>query len=267
MDGRPVLFLDSGIGGIPYCREFKRRNPQESVFYLADRLNFPYGQRSKEELAGILISLTKTLVKAVIPKIIVLACNSATVSALESLRQNFPHIPFVGTVPAVKPAANNSRTGKVGVLGTARTIEDPYNQDLAEGKCEIKGAAAPELVEFVERRFDNADEKEKTEVVKKYVDYFRSVGADTLVLGCTHFLYLTKEFRLEAAPFIKVFDSLDGIIKRIEYLLDRNDHALRAGKKPRPVNRLLLTGNEPAGPLWKKRAEALGFKLCLFNEI
>jgi glutamate racemase len=155
----------------------------------------------------------------------------------------------------------------VGVLGTARTIEDTYNQDLAEGKCEIKGVAAPELVEFVERRFDDADDKEKIEVVKKYVDYFRSVDTDTLVLGCTHFLYLTKEFRLEAAPFIKVFDSLDGIIRRIEYLLDKNGGALRAGKKPRPINRLLLTGNEPPGPLWKKRADALGFKLCFFNEI
>jgi glutamate racemase len=267
MDGRPVLFLDSGIGGIPYCREFKRRNPQESVIYLADRLNFPYGQSNKEELTSILIALTKTLVKAVIPKIIVLACNSATVSALAPLRQNFPHIPFVGTVPAVKPAANNSRTGKVGVLGTARTIEDSYNQDLAEGKCEIKGVAAPELVEFVERRFDNADEKEKIEIVKKYVGYFRSVDADTLVLGCTHFLYLTKEFRQEAAPFIKVFDSLDGIIKRIEYLLGGNGGALRAGKKPRPVNRLLLTGNGPPGPSWKKRADALGFKLCLLSEL
>jgi len=270
MDIRPVLFIDSGIGGLPYCNNFLKRNPQEEICYLADRANFPYGGRGKEELLSLLILLTEKLIKTINPKIIVLACNSATVSAIDPLRRHFPHIPFVGTVPAIKPAANASKCGKVGVLGTSRTIEDPYNQNLAdecEKKCEIIGIAAPDLVKFVEERFDAADEKEKKEIVKKYIELFRAEGADTLVLGCTHFLYLLDEFQREASPFIKIFNSLDGVIRRIEYLLDENGGALRAEKRIQPVNRLVLTGTETAEASWRSRAKTLGFDLYLSDEL
>jgi glutamate racemase len=270
MDKRPVLFIDSGIGGLPYCNDFIKRNPHEEVCYLADRVNFPYGRRRKEELSSILITLTEKLLKTIDPKIIVLACNSATVSALDPLRRHFPNIPFVGTVPAIKPAASASKCGKIGILGTARTIEDPYNQNLAdecEKKCEITGIAAPDLVEFVEEHFDKADEKEKKEIVKKYIDLFRAEGVDSLVLGCTHFLFLLDEFQKEAAPFIKIFNSLDGITKRIEYLLDENNGAIRTEINYRHVNRLLLTGNKTAESSWKNRAKTLGFDLYLLDTL
>ena len=271
MDNRPVLFIDSGIGGIPYCRDFIKHNPQEKICYLADRENFPYGQRGKEELISILISLTEKLIKTTNPKIIVLACNTASISALDSLRQKFSQIPFVGTVPAVKPAAKACNSGKIGILGTTRTIEDPYIQRLAfsEGlETEIFAVAAPDLVEFVEQRFEKTDEKEKAEIIKKYIEIFHAKGVDTLVLGCTHFLYLLEEFRREAAPSIKIFDSQDGVTKRIEFLLDENNGALRS-EVSRAENdfgndhRLLLTGTEPADALWQNRAQGLNFKLSL----
>jgi len=266
MDNRPILFIDSGIGGLVYCRDFIKRCPQEDVRCLADRENFPYGQREKDELAQILVSLTEKLIKNINPKIIVLACNTAAVSALEPLRQNFPNIPFVGTVPAIKPAANASKTGKIGVLGTARTINDPYNQHLVDecGKdCGIIGIAAPDLVEFVEQQFDKADKIEKTAIVKKYIDIFRAKGADTLVLGCTHFLHLLEEFQNEASPSIQIFDSLDGVTKRIEHLLDENNGLLRASSSSKPEYKLLLTGKEPPDSIWENRAQDLGFKLSL----
>jgi len=271
MDNRPVLFIDSGVGGLTYCSDFQKKNPQEEICYLADRQNFPYGPRKKEELSLILTALTEKLLKLIDPKIIVLACNTATVSALNPLRQNFPNIPFVGTVPAVKPAANASETGKIGVLGTARTIEDPYSQHIAEG-CEtqngnhreIFGVAAPELVDFIEQRYDKADENEKRAIVKKYVDIFRKEGVDTLVLGCTHFLYLLEEFRREASNTgIKVFDSLEGVTKRIEFLLNENDMVLRADNNKKHGHKLILTGLEPPDSAWEKKANDLGFKLCL----
>jgi glutamate racemase len=270
MNTKPILFIDSGIGGLPYCNDFLKCNKQEEVYYAADRANFPYGQRNKEELSSILISLTEKLLKKINPKIIVLACNSATVSAIEPLRRHFPNVPFVGTVPAIKPAASASKLGKVGVLGTTRTIEDPYNQNLAyecEKKCEIIGVAAPDLVAFVEERFDVANKKEKKEIVKKYIDIFRAEGADTLVLGCTHFLYLLKEFKRYSFPFIKIFSSLDGVTRRIEYLLNANSGELTAGKNSQPVNRLILTGTEPADAGWKNRAKKMGFKLYLSDEL
>ena len=267
MDNRPILFIDSGIGGLTYCRDFLKKNPGEEVCYLADRQNFPYGPREKDELLSILIPLTEKLLKTINPKIIVLACNTATVSALEPLRQRFTSIQFVGTVPAIKPAASASKTGNVGVLGTARTIEDPYNQNLLKdhgGTCEIFGVAAPELVEFVEHCYYSADQNKKNEIVKKYVDMFRAEKTDTLVLGCTHFLYLIEEFRHEAEPNIKVFDSLEGITKRIEFLLDENNMFLRADNK-NPDHKLIITGTEAPGTTWDNIARELNFKLSLSN--
>ena len=267
MDNRPVLFIDSGIGGLPYCSDFIKHNPQEEVCYLADQKNFPYGQCTKEELSSILTALTEKLLKKIDPKIAVLACNTASVCALESLRQNFPQIPFVGTVPAIKPAAKFSLTGKIGVLGTARTIEDPYIQNLAKD-YEIFGVAAPELVEFVEQRLDKASETERTQIVKKYIELFSSKGADTLVLGCTHFLHLLEEFKREASnsscvPSIKIFDSQDGVTKRIEFLLNENNGALRASNNFKGAHRLFLTGTPSADALWQNRAQNMNFKLCL----
>jgi len=267
MNNRPVLFIDSGIGGISYCRDFFLKNPQETVYYLADNKNFPYGPRNKEELVSILITLTAKVLKKIGPKLIVIACNTATIAALSSLRKNFPQIPFVGTVPAVKPAAKASNNGKVGVLGTARTIEEIHSLSLTDETCEIIGIAAPELVEFIELHFDSSGEREKIEIVKKYIEAFRAANVKTVVLGCTHFLFLLEEFRREASPSIEVFDSLAGITKRIEYLLDENDGKLRAQKDSLAAYKLLLTGGETEKNLWETRARAIGFNLALFDEI
>jgi len=279
-NNNPILFIDSGIGGLFYCVEFSKRNPNEAVCCLADRLNFPYGPRGKDELCAILIPLIEKLLKSINPKIIVIACNTAAISALNILRSHYPGISFVGTVPAIKPAVIASKNKKIGILGTARTIEDPYNQKLADeavsnedvnnenaGKCEIIAAAAPELVEFVEYRLDKADENEKIQIVRKYIDIFRAQKADALVLGCTHFLYLLDVFKKEAAPDIKVFDSLSGIIKRIEFLLDDNSGAQRADSGFKPEHKFIITGDEPVQSVWKNRAEEARFKLSLLNEI
>jgi glutamate racemase len=275
MDNRPVLFLDSGIGGIPYCRHFHGRNPGERVVYLADRLHFPYGKRDRDDLVSILSALMKKVIRAVDPKIAALACNTATVSALTELRERFSGLPFVGTVPAVKPAALAAKNGRIGVLGTERTIEDPYIRRLAAecGAVEVCGIAAPALVEFVERRFDDADGDEKREQARKYLEPFRVAGVDTVVLGCTHFLFLLDEFRREAAPDIAVFDSIDGITRRVEYLLDDHGGALRSGGNGKTVspggvseNVLFVTGPEAPGNLWRRRADSLDFRLVLWGD-
>jgi glutamate racemase len=270
MDNRPILFLDSGIGGIPYCRHFHRRNPGETIMYLADRRHFPYGGRERAELIALLFSLLEKLIILADPKIAVIACNTATVSALPELRERFPGLPFVGTVPAVKPAVLATRTGKVGVLATGRSIDDPYIRRLAaeHGGCEICGIAAPALVELVERRIHLAGEKEKRGQAREYLARFREAGADVLVLGCTHFLFLLEEFRLEAAPDIAVFDSVDGISRRVEFLLDENLGAFRNGGVAHNgnENRLLVTGRGGAEDPWQYWADELGFRLSLMEE-
>jgi glutamate racemase len=218
-------------------------------------------------LISILLSLTEDILKKAEPKVIILACNTATIPALPSLRRRFPHIPFVGTVPAIKPAAHASNNGRVGVLGTARTIEEIQNSGIADNNCEIIGIAAPELVDFIELHLDNSGDKEKIEIVRKYISLFKAKNVDTLVLGCTHFLNLLEEFRAEAKPYFKVFDSISGITKRIEFLLDENDGALRAQKNSAPEYRLLLTGGGKENSLWHNRAQRIGFNLLYFNEL
>jgi len=267
---KPVLFLDSGIGGIPYCRYFHQRNLDQSIVYLADRLHFPYGGRNKEELAAILIKLTEQIIQIVNPCIIVLACNTATLAALAPLREHFPALPFVGTVPAVKPAALASTTGKIGVLGTELTIKESYIKELAaqHGNVEIVGVAAPELVEFVESRLDSATPEEIQEIVRRYMNRFRATDVDSVVLGCTHFLFLEEDFRREAAPGITVFESVKGIAQRIESLLAefsaREETAHGASSAP---NRLLLTGPAEPEPSWAVWAERLGLSLALLGEV
>jgi glutamate racemase len=280
MDKRPVLFLDSGIGGIPYCLHFHLRNPGETLIYAADRLFFPYGKREQEELASIVTALVKKLIERADPKIAVIACNTATVSALPLLRKTFPHLPFVGTVPAVKPAVTESRKGLVGVLGTERTIGDPYTAVLARKyrkDCRLRGIAAPELVEFIEHRYGGADDDEKREMVLTYVNKFRAAGVDAMVLGCTHFLFLQDEFRREAAPDIRVYDSLEGISRRIETLLDKDGKKLRSGAEAAPGkgapparsngNLFLITGEAEPEPPWFRWADYLGFPLALLKDL
>jgi glutamate racemase len=267
MKKRPVLFLDSGIGGIPYCRYFHQRNPGESIVYLADRLHFPYGKREKEQLAAIIIALVESVIQSINPKMVVLACNTATLAALSPLRERFPALHFVGTVPAVKPASLASKTGKIGVLGTELTVKESYIRELAAqyGGSEITGIAAPELVEFVEERLDSASPEEKREIVHRYLNRFRAAGVDAIVLGCTHFLFLEDDFRQEAAPDITVFESIEGISRRIESLL--GETFTQEGGAPAAENRLLLTGTAAPEPSWVAWAERLGFSLALLEEV
>jgi glutamate racemase len=266
MEKHPILFLDSGIGGIPYCRYFHQRNPDQGIVYLADRLHFPYGKWEQKELAEVLIRLVEQVVQSINPKIVVIACNTASIAALAPLREHFPSLNFVGTVPAVKPAALESKTGKIGVLGTELTISQPYIRDLAAqyGDNKIIGIAAPELVEFVEEYLDFAIPEEKTEIARYYLDQFRSAGADTVVLGCTHFLFLEEEFRQAAAPDIAIFESVKGISQRIETLLAETFPS----EKPETSaqNLLILTGSADPEPSWEEWAVRLGFNLSLLGE-
>jgi glutamate racemase len=266
MDTRPVLFIDSGIGGIPYCRHFHRRNPGQRVVYLADRLHFPYGKWDKEELASVLITLVEQAIVTINPKMVVIACNTASLAALMPLREHFPTLPFVGTVPAVKPAALATKTGKIGVLGTELTIQQPYIRELAaqHGENELIGIAAPELVEFVEEYLDFAIPEEKEEIARYYLNQFRAQGADAVVLGCTHFLFLEEEFRQAAIPDIAIFESVKGISQRIESLLAETIPQKKL--EPGVQNLLLLTGSAAPEPSWFEWANRLGFGLSLLGE-
>jgi glutamate racemase len=271
-----VLFLDSGLGGLPYCRRFLLRNPAARAVYLADRANFPYGSKGKEQLTGLLTDHFSLLIPRFNPALAALACNTASVSCLDELRGRFPSLPFVGTVPAIKPAVKASRRRSIGVLGTERTIADPYIDTLAsrcDAGCAVHKIAAPELVEFVERRCLRADKEQRRRTASEYVERFRGLGCDGIVLGCTHFLFLLEEFRDAAGPGIGIYDSVDGVCGRIETLLAEREAPAPAGGNrggalpASPAGSLLLlTGNEAPGGYWEALAREYGMELGLLGE-
>ena len=261
MDKRPVLFLDSGVGGLPYCQHFHDSNPGESLVYVADREFFPYGSRERLALVRRLEGLLERLLRRWDPKVAVLACNTATVSALRELRERFPQLPLVGTVPAVKPAALQSRKRHIGVLGTSRTVEDPSIAKLAAEfgpDCALTAIAAPDLVDFVERRFAESTPEERLAVALPYIEQFRLAGADAIVLGCTHFLFLLDAFRA-AAEDLSFHDSLEGVSRRVAALLERG--GLRNAAPAAAENVLLLTGSGEPEPVWRDRARSFGLAL------
>lgn len=227
--------------------------------YLADREYFPYGSRERPALIRRLTGLLNHLRREYKAKLGVLACNTASVSALQSLRDSFPDLPLVGTVPAVKPAVETSKKRHIGVLGTARTIHDPYIAELAARygpDCALTAIAAPDLVDFVEHRYAAAGAEERLLAVLPYIEEFRRAGADAIVLGCTHFLFLLDTFRT-AAGDMSIHDSVEGVSRRVEALLDQGN--LRAD--PEAGGRtaiLLVTGSGPLEPSWQERALAFG---------
>jgi glutamate racemase len=263
MDERPVVFLDSGIGGIPYACFFHSRNRHEKLIYVADRANFPYGPKPRETVIELAISLVKTLNLKCGPKIIVVACNAISVSAIQALRNEFPGLPFVGTVPAIKPAVGKSRRRCVGVIGTQRAVEDPYIAELADKygpDCEIVREPAPGLVEFVEHRWLAADGDERFLAVKPWVEKIRQKRADALVLACTHFLLLKDEFINAAGDEIEIFDSVEGVIRRTENILDSEGlRSCLSSEAPPPL--MMVTGDDLLEPHWGQIGTVFNFTL------
>jgi len=264
MDNRPVLYYDSGIGGLYYGYCFSLKNPHEKTICLGDRANFPYGMKSKEELIELTISVTKKIIALFNPKIMALACNTASVSALNELREAYPDLPIVGTVPAIKPAAAASKKRCIGVLATKRTISDSYISELVKQygpDCRTESIAAPELPEFLEHRWADAGKTEKYETAKYYIEKFRERGADTLVLACTHFPLMREEFEAAAGDEIKIFDSVEGIRTRIESLLDADNGRLRHDSNTVQKALMAVTGESDPEPYWKKITSRFGFEL------
>jgi glutamate racemase len=266
---RPVAFIDSGVGGLPYCSSFRALLPAIPVVYVADRAHFPYGPKSRQELVVILVDLVTDLIARMDPRLIVIACNTASVSALDDLRSAFPDLPFVGTVPAVKPAALASVKRRIGVLATERTVRDPYAAHLAERfapDCELVGIAAPELVEFVEHRYAHSDRAERLAVVEGYIRRFRELGVDSIVLGCTHFLFLADEFVEVGGEDISIFDSREGVARRVASLLEastpdgRREQANARNLSTPSVapGKVFVTGSAPIEASWNDFAKLFG---------
>ena len=210
------VFIDSGVGGIPYMTTLLQRAPETKCVYVADTANFPYGEKTHEQVVKCVTELVEKINSQFAPKVIVVACNTMSVNALESLRETFPNVKFVGTVPAIKLAASLSKKRRIGLLATKATCENPYNIELKNkfaSDCTIVNRPDPELISFIEHNAFTASREECLKAVKPAVDFFRNQGCDAIILGCTHFLNFTDVFDEACKPDIRVVDSVDGVVR------------------------------------------------------
>ena len=204
---KKYVFLDSGIGGLPYFRYFHKKAPQAAAAYIADLEHFPYGEKTREDVIKYAVGVTEKIINRLDPAMVIVVCNTM-------LRKHFS-IPFVGTVPAVKVAAEVSVNKRIGIIATVRTINDPYLDKLIESfaaDCTIERRADAELVAKIENGLITASNEEKRKAVAPAIRQFKAAGTDTLVLACTHFLHLAETFAKCAAPEIRIVDSLPGVV-------------------------------------------------------
>ncbi|MCQ2155290.1 MAG: glutamate racemase, partial [Bacteroidales bacterium] len=185
-----IGIFDSGLGGFSVLREILKVLPEQSYVYYADSANCPYGEKSKEFIIGRARAITQLLLDKG-ADIIVVACNTATAAAIKTLRAEWPEVPFVGMEPAVKPAALHTRSGVIGVLATAGTLKGGNYLDLREkysDSVKVVEHVGRGFVELVEKGVFDGAEVERT--VRAAVEPLLAEGADTIVLGCTHYPFL-----------------------------------------------------------------------------
>ena len=206
--------MDSGTGGIPYMLSLHEKLPEASCVYLGDTEHFPYGEKSSGEVTECASKAIQKIISLWNPKSIVIACNTISVTALDSLRSLFPKIPIVGTVPAIKLASEISKNRRIGLLATNATVNHPYCERLISdfaSDCEVIKRGDPRLIDFIEKNYFKATKKERLEAVREAADFFKKENCDTVILGCTHFTHIFSEMQEACGDKIKVVDSRDGV--------------------------------------------------------
>lgn len=220
----PILFFDSGVGGLSVLRPTLALLPHAPIVYATDHKGLPYGEKSEAEVATRVSALLGRLVERVRPRLAVIACNTASTIALAHVRAALD-TPFVGTVPAIKPAALASKTRVIGVLGTAATVRQPYVDRLAAehgADCTILRHGAPELVMAAEAqlRGEQVDLSVYSRAVAGLTQQPGGEQIDTIVLACTHFPLVAAELQASAGPYITLLDGGNGIARRIAHLTE-----------------------------------------------
>jgi glutamate racemase len=224
MGTRPaILVFDSGLGGLTVYREIIATRPDADFVYLADDAAFPYGALTESDLTTRLVALLGEVIATHPPNLVVIACNTASTIALPVLRKKFA-VPFVGTVPAIKPACAASRTRRVAVLGTEATVKREYTRalirDHAQG-CTVDLIGSNKLAAYAEAELYGrpvGDAALRAEIAP----CFRDDGSrtDTVVLACTHYPLLTDRLKEVAAWPVNFIDPAPAIARRVIHLLD-----------------------------------------------
>ncbi len=250
-----ILVFDSGLGGLTVLREIVRARPDAHYVYVADDAFFPYGHHREEEIIARVVPLIGELIAAHAPDLIVIACNTASTLVMSHLRERYS-VPFVGTVPAIKPACAQSKTKRVSVFGTKGTVKREYTRalirDFAQG-CEVTLVGAAELASLAEAALSGVEVSDR-EISAELKPCFVGDGendparTDTVVLACTHYpLLMDRLIRLAPWP-VDWIDPAPAIARRVTDLLkapgSEADHAgaemIFTSKRPHTLSRALM---------------------------
>ncbi|MEN9767374.1 glutamate racemase [Vulcanococcus sp.] len=223
MNGGPIGIFDSGVGGLSVWRQVVHCLPSESTFYVADQAHVPYGHRSADEIQSYCLAIADHLVRQGC-KAIVVACNTASAVALEPLRDRFPSLPILGLEPAVKPAVQLTRSGVVGVMATPATFQGQLYRATVG-----RTASAVQVVEQVCTGLADLVEQGDLEgphcdaVLQGFLAPMLAAGADTIVLGCTHYPFVIEAIRRLVGPSMAVLDPAPAVAKHLSDVLRQAD--------------------------------------------
>ena len=241
MHNSPIGIFDSGVGGLTIYGEIHKLLPHENIVYLADSKNAPYGEKSKEEIIDISVKNTEFLL-AQDCKLIVVACNTASTNAVKYLRSHYD-IPFIRVQPAIKPAALNSKTKIVGILATKSTLKSELlfetSQRFAQG-VEVVEQVGEGLVSLIES--GKMHSAEMSSLLKKHIEPMLEKNIDHLVLGCTHYPFLTDQIKEIVGDQVDILDSGEAIARQTKVILTQ-ENLLNLDRGE--INRVFYTNKNP----------------------
>ena len=253
---KPVLVFDSGIGGLTVLREARVLMPERGFIYIADDAGFPYGSWEEAALKERIVDLFAKLLAQYDPEVCIIACNTAFTLAGAALRAAFPQMTFVGTVPAIKPAAERTRSGLVSVLATPGTVKRAYTRDLIQSfatQCHVRLVGSQDLARLAEAYIRGdvvSDEAVMTEIEQCFVE-MDGRKTDIVVLACTHYPFMANVFRRLAPWPVDWLDPAEAIARRARSLLphvadavhpDNSDFAVFTSGNPDFATRRLMQG-------------------------
>lgn len=225
-----IGIFDSGVGGLSVLRAIRALLPQHPVIYLADQAHVPYGPRSLEEVRGFAEGITRFLLRHG-ARVIVVACNTASAAALYHLRTMYPDVPFVGMEPAVKPAAEQTQTGRVGVLATPATFQGALYASVVErfaSHVRLYQDTCPGLVEAIEAGDLNGETPRQ--ILERALRPMLAEGIDTVVLGCTHYPFVIPLIQEITGAEVRVIDPAPAVARQTQRVLDQRGWLTPSGR-------------------------------------
>ena len=216
-----IVVLDSGVGGLPYLDAIRLRDPTRELLYVADSAGFPYGPKPPDVVQARVLALAAELERRWPVALFVIACNTASVIALQALRASVA-APCVGVVPAIKPAVGMTRSGRISLLSTDHTADSGYTTGLIDrfaAGVAVQRIGSPELVEYAEHALSDP-RPHASHAIDAVVARIRGHRSDVVVLACTHFVVIKAELQAALGAGVTVLDSVDGVARRVADLLD-----------------------------------------------